>query len=135
MIHNTLTYRTTKIFFAIAFSVCLSGMADQARGQTAASATVRISITGKSNISTAEIGKSFDSQCSEVVVALDVEKADYLLEAIDRGTGRGAGRGRSTARYEVTLFNRGGDRVFSSETVYLGNAFKDVCSFIRKQRS
>ncbi len=89
----------------------------------------RISLTESSNVSSAEIGKSLDSHCPEVVITADSKKADYLLEAIY--TGAGAAR----SPYKFTLFGRGGDRVFSTETARKDSAVKDVCRFIKKHES
>src|SRR5271168_2102276 len=94
MILITFKNRIRKTLFAVAFFLCLSGIAVRAQGHTVTPAKVKISVTDKSNISSSEIGQSFDSHCPEVGIALDAAKADYLLEAVDRGTGRGAGRGR-----------------------------------------
>ena len=86
---------------------------------------LRVSLTGSSNVAAAPIGKSLDKHCSEVVITVDEAKANYLLEAIDTG----AGKGRKP--YKFTLFNPDGDRAFSTETAGLDNAVKDVCGFIR----
>jgi hypothetical protein len=58
---------------------------------------IRIFLTGtdqtlgnRSNVSVAEIGKSLDKHCPEVVLTIEQQKADYLLEA--KNTGAGAGR-------------------------------------------
>ena len=87
---------------------------------------VRISITASSNVSTSEIGKTLDTRCPDVTITVDPQKADYLLQAIYTG----AGPARNP--YKFTLFNRAGDRVFSTETARLSSATKDVCNFIRK---
>jgi hypothetical protein len=87
---------------------------------------LRISLTRASNVSSAAIGKALDAHCPNIVITVDVQKADYLLEAIDTG----AGPGRNP--YKFTLFEHDGDRVFSTETARLKSAVKDVCNFIRK---
>lgn len=93
---------------------------------------VRIFLTGtdqtlgnSSNVSAAEIGKSLDKRCAEVVLTIDQGRADYLLQA--RDTGAGAAR----KPYKFTLFGRSGDRVFSTETSRLDSAVKDVCVYVR----
>ena len=91
-----------------------------------AAAPIRISLTPRSNVSTSEVGKDLDKHCPSVVLVMDAEKADYLLEAWD--TGAGAGR----KPYKFTVFNRGGDRIFSTETRGLAGAVKDVCAFVSK---
>ena len=89
---------------------------------------VRISLTGNSNVSAAEIGKALDVNCSGIVITVDPQKADYLLEAIYTG----AGPARNP--YKFTLYNHEGDRVFSTETARVKSATKDICSFIQKNR-
>ena len=89
--------------------------------------TFRISLTMRSNVSTAEVGKSIDSHCPAMVITADSGKADYLLEAIATDT-------EPTERYQFTLFNHDSDRVFSTETRVLDNAVKDVCTFIQKHK-
>ena len=87
----------------------------------------RISLTERSNVSTAEIGKSLDSHCPDIVITIDRQKADYLLEA--RDTGAGALR----KPYKFTLFSPAGDRVFSTEASSLDGATKQICGFIHKR--
>jgi len=92
---------------------------------TAQSKQTRISLTPRSNVSTAGVGKELDRYCPIVIITDDAPKADYQLEAWDTG----AGPGRKP--YKFTLF-RNGDRVFSTETRGLASAVKDVCGFIKK---
>jgi hypothetical protein len=89
---------------------------------------IRISITAKSNVSEAEIGKALNSHCPDVSITVDPEKADYLLEAIDTGAGP------ARKPYKFSLFNHGGDYVFSTQTARADNSVKDVCKFIEKQK-
>jgi hypothetical protein len=93
---------------------------------------IRIFLTGNdqtlgnsSNVSAAEIGKSLDKHCADVVLTIQQEKAEYLLQA--RDTGAGAAR----KPYKFTLFDQSGDRVFSTETSRLDSAVKDVCVYVR----
>lgn len=88
----------------------------------------RISITDRSNVSSAEVGKALDSHCADVIVTTDPARADYLLEAIYTGAGP------ARKPYKLTLFNHDTDRVFSTETARIDSGVKDVCAFIRKRR-
>jgi hypothetical protein len=94
----------------------------------AQSRTLKISLTASSNVSTAEVGKSLDARCPDVIVTADPEKADFRLEAIY--TGAGAAR----KPYKFTLFNHDSDRVFSTATSRVDNAVKDVCTYIQKHK-
>jgi len=91
-------------------------------------AKTRISLTENSNVTSAEIGKSLDSHCPEVVLTADPRKADYTLEAINTG----AGPARNP--YKFTLFDHNGDRVYSTETSRKDSAVKDVCTYLAKHR-
>lgn len=89
---------------------------------------IRISVRANSNVSKAEIGKALDSHCPDVGITVDVEKADYLLEAINTGAG--------VARkpYKFSLFNHDGDYVFSTQTARVDSSVKGICTFIEKQK-
>jgi hypothetical protein len=86
----------------------------------------RIVLTAESSVSTAEVGKSLDKHCPDVVLTIEQPKADFLLEAANTGAGR--------KPYKFTLFDHTSDRVFSTETSRLDNAVKDVCAYIQKRR-
>jgi hypothetical protein len=84
---------------------------------------VRITLTGRSNVSTSEVGKELDKHCPNVVITDDALRADYTLEAWDTG----AGPGRKP--YKFTLFKQG-DRIYSTETRGIAGAVKDVCGYV-----
>ncbi len=97
---------------------------------------IRIFLTGtdqtlgnSSNVSAAEIGKSLDKHCPEVVLTIEHGKAEYLLQA--RDTGAGAAR----KPYKFTLFGQSGDRVFSTETSRLDSAVMDICVYVQKHQT
>jgi hypothetical protein len=90
--------------------------------------TSKIALTTSSNVSTAEVGKSLDSHCPDVIVTADLGKAEYLLEAINTGAGP------ARKPYKFTLFNHDADRIFSTETARIDSAVKDVCGFIEKHK-
>jgi hypothetical protein len=85
----------------------------------------RIILTAESSVTTAEVGKSLDKHCPDVVLTIEQPKADFMLEAANKG-------GRKP--YKFTLFDHTGDRVFSTETTRLDNAVKDVCAYVQKRR-
>ena len=96
--------------FAV-FASCLLALTCHAQERK-----VRIFLTGtdqtlgsNSNVSAAEIGRSLDKHCPEVVLTIEQSKAQYLLQA--RNTEAGAAR----KPYKFTLFGDDGDRVFSTE--------------------
>jgi hypothetical protein len=85
----------------------------------------RIVLTAESSVSTAEVGKSLDKHCPDVVLTIEQSKADFMLEAANTS-------GRKP--YKFTLFDHSSDRVFSTETTLLDNAVKDVCAYVQKRR-
>ena len=73
-----------------------------------------------SNISNGAIFKAINENCQNVVLTIDVSKASYTLEAQNV--------------YEhslLTLFDKSGDALFTTDTHGTGNAVKDVCSFLK----
>ena len=56
---------------------------------------------------------------ANVTVTLDSKQSDYMLDAARWPNG-----------YKFTLFKKGGEAVFSTSTVLLSNAVKDVCNFV-----
>lgn len=95
----------------------------------AAGQNVRIALAERSNVSSAEIGKSLDKHCPGIVVTADASRAEYHLEAID--TGAGAAR----KPYKFTLFDQTGDRIFSTETARVDSAVKNVCTSSKSANS
>ena len=91
--------------------------------------SVKIALTTSSTLASADIVKDMSKQCPNTTITLDLSKADYMLEAGGEGrTGNG-----EFVKYKFTLFNHDGDAVYSTSTLHLGNAVKDVCSFIKKK--
>lgn len=86
----------------------------------------RIILTAESSVSAAEVGKSLDKHCPDVVLTIEQPKSDFMLEAVNKGGGR--------KPYKFTLFDHTSDRVFSTETTRLDNAVKDVCDYVQKRR-
>lgn len=88
---------------------------------------IKIALTNTSIVSSADIVKDFGKRCPNVTVTLDPAKADFMLEA----GGDRVNQGNNIRRYKFTLFDRDGNAVFNTATNLLGNAVKDVCSFLR----
>lgn len=95
----------------------------------AQSAPKRIALTPASTVPLAIIASDLGKQCSNVVLTMDISKADYLLDA---RTLEGAARadGAQWERWEYTLIASNGDILFHTETTRSKNAIKDVCKFI-----
>jgi hypothetical protein len=87
---------------------------------------VKIALTNASIVPSADIVKDFGKRCPDVTVTLDPAKADFMLEAGGDRVSQGI------RRYKFTLFDREGNARFNTTTTLLGNAVKDVCSFLKK---
>jgi hypothetical protein len=74
---------------------------------------------------TAEIIKTFNQRCPEVIITNNVQKADFAV-ILDHEGGKGLLRHRN----KIAVFNRTGDAIFSDSTRELGNSVKDACHAI-----
>jgi len=79
-------------------------------------------------IPTADIVREVSKRCPNVSITRSTESADYSLEAV--GGERTNPHGQRL--FKFTLFDRGGDVAFTTETRQVHNAMKDVCAFINK---
>jgi len=73
--------------------------------------------------------KAFNKRCPGVTVTIKQEKADFVV-LLDREAGGGIEK-----VYQVAVFNKGGDLIFSNSTRNFGNSVKDACQAIRKPSS
>ena len=76
---------------------------------------------------TAEIVKTIHERCSEAIVTMKEERADYILLLQHEG---GKVFVRKDNKY--VLFNAEGDALASGSTRSLGNAIKDACKILRQ---
>ena len=89
---------------------------------------IKIALTNVSIVPSADIVKEFGKRCPNVAVTLDAANADFMLEA----GGERVNQGNNIRRYKFTLFDDDGSTVFNIATHFLGNAVRDVCSFLNK---
>lgn len=84
-------------------------------------------ISGGAKPQTAEVIKTFNEKCPNVIVTANAEKADYviLLE-------RDAKDSPLLKDNKFALFNKDGDAIKSGSTRSLGNAVKDACAAVVK---
>ncbi|MHB8486303.1 MAG: hypothetical protein ACYDCM_11355 [Candidatus Acidiferrales bacterium] len=85
---------------------------------------VKLVLSPASTIPTADILKNLRVKCPNVSITLDSTKSDYMLEA-----------GGWPGNYKFTMFKPGGLAVFATTTHMLSNAVKDVCGFIKTNKS
>jgi hypothetical protein len=87
----------------------------------------RIALTDKSDVPTADILKGLQKECPNVSITNDVTKSDHTLEAIAKTR---LYQGTTIVRFDLTLFDRDGNAVYSTSTRRIDNAVKDVCHAI-----
>jgi len=74
---------------------------------------------------TAEIIKTFNERCADVIINNNKDKADYIVLLDHEG-----GKDAISHDNKVVVFNRDGDAIMSKSTRLLGNAVKDACAVI-----
>jgi len=75
---------------------------------------------------TAEIIKTFNQRCPNVIITSRKEKADYIVLLDHEG-----GKDAISRDNKIAIFNNAsGDAIFSRSTRSLGNAVKDACPVI-----
>jgi hypothetical protein len=87
-------------------------------------------INGGARPQTAEIMKTFGERCSLITVTMRRETADYIILLDHEG-------GKEFVRRDnkIAVFDRNGDMLYSGSTRTLGNAVKDACSAITRNRA
>jgi hypothetical protein len=79
-----------------------------------------------SNIPSGAVLKGMHENCRNVILTLDAARASYTLEAqINKESEN------RNERTWMTLFDKTGDALFTTDTVGTGNAVKDVCNFLK----
>jgi len=84
-------------------------------------------VSGGARPQTAEIIKTFNERCPDLVVTNNKDRADYVV-ILDHEGGKGALRHKN----KIAVFNRDGDSVYSNSTLSLGGAVQGACEAIRK---
>jgi len=83
---------------------------------------VKLVLSPASTVPRADIMKHIVDRCPNVSFVLDSRKSDFMLEAWGW-----------SGNYKFTVFQKGGQAVYSTSTVLLSNAVKDVCKFVNSQ--
>lgn len=90
------------------------------------SAETKIAVAARSTMATAQLLKGFKSSCPNVAIVSDEDAADYVIEA------SGPNAAEFLKHYRITLFDKAGKTVFSTDKHSPGAATKDVCKFVNK---
>lgn len=93
-----------------------------ASGAQAQTRPVRFYLSPNSTVPRAEIMKHLVEKCPNATFTLDSKKSDFMLEAWGW-----------SGNYKFTVFQKGGQAVYSTTTVMLSNSVKDVCKFVNTQ--
>ncbi len=86
-------------------------------------------VSGGARPQTAEIMKTFNERCPLCTVTLNRDKADYIVQLDHEG-----GKNLFLKDNKVAVFNKDGDMIYSGSTRSLGNAVKDACAALEKDR-
>ena len=83
-------------------------------------------VKGGARPQTAEIVKTFNQRCPQVIVTMRKDRADYIVVLDHEG-------GKSFFRKDnkIIVFDKEGDAIFSGSTRSLGNAVKKACQVIK----
>lgn len=84
---------------------------------------VKIVLSPGSTVFRADLVKHFVDKCPNVSITLEPKESDYMLEAWGW-----------SGNYRFTLFKHGGTAVYSTKTMMMSNAVKDVCKFVNLQK-
>jgi len=90
----------------------------------ASCAETKVVVAPRSTMATSQLLKGFKESCPSVVVTSEESSADYVIEAE---------REKDTEwlkHYRMTLFDKQGKAVFSTDKHSPGAATKDVCKFL-----
>ena len=85
---------------------------------------LKLVLSPASTVPSADLMKNLGSRCPNVSITLDSKKSDYMLEAWGW-----------SGHYKFTVYKKGGEAVYSTSTVMLSNAVKDVCHYVNAQPS
>ena len=86
-------------------------------------------VSGGSRPQNAEIIKTFSQRCPAMIVTDNKTRANYVIILDHEG-----GEGFSRKDNKIVVFNRDGDAIFSDSTRSLGNAVKDACVAIKRNK-
>ena len=91
------------------------------------SAETKVVVAPRSTMATSQLLKGFRESCPSLVITSEEGSADYVIEAE---------REKDTEwmkHYRITLFDKEGKAVFSTDKHSPGAATKDVCKFLSGQ--
>jgi hypothetical protein len=117
--------KSSFVLLLLAFITCDCALAVAEEAAKRLYLSEKDSSSSATRLSSMDMIKAVNENCSNVVITNDRGKADYVLETGSAWccTPRGESRG-----YKFTLFNKDGDAMYATKTHTLGSAVKDVCN-------
>jgi hypothetical protein len=85
---------------------------------------LKLVLSPRSTVPPGEVLRHLGSHCPNVGLTQDSKRSDFMLEAWGW-----------SGNYRFTVFAHGGDAVYSTSTMRLGNAVKDVCTFVNRPKA
>ena len=83
---------------------------------------LKLVMARNSTVPMAYVMKDVSERCPGVTLTTNPQHSDYMLYA-----------GGWSGQYSFMVIAKGGDTLYATRTVMLGNAVKDVCKFLAKQ--
>jgi hypothetical protein len=80
---------------------------------------LKLVLAKQSTIAMVDVMKDLSDRCPNVTLTTDPHRSDYMLYA-----------GGISGDYRFMVIAKGGDTLYATKTVMLGNAVKDVCHFL-----
>jgi uncharacterized protein YcfL len=90
----------------------------------ACSAETQLALAARSTMATSQLMKGFGNSCPNVSIVSDDKSADYVIEA------QGPQQTEVLKHYRITVFDKTGKAIFSTDKHSLGAATKEVCKFL-----
>jgi hypothetical protein len=104
-----------KILLGLAIVAILAG----AGSANAQAKPLKAVIKPGSTVPVPDILKNLGEKCPNVTITQNSRKSDFMLEAVGW-----------SGNYHFTVYKRGGDAIYATQTQWLSNAIKDVCKFV-----
>lgn len=94
----------------------------------ASSVETKLVVAPRSTMATSQLLKGFRESCPNVAITSDERSADYVIEA------HGPNAAEFYKHYRITLFDKQGKAVFSTDKHSPGAATKEVCKFLSQAK-
>jgi hypothetical protein len=104
-----------KIMLGLAIVTILAG----AGSANAQAKPLKAVIKPGSMVPVPDILKNLGEKCPNVTITQNSKRSDFMLEAWGW-----------SGNYKLTVYKRGGDAIYATQTQWLSNAVKDVCKFV-----